>query len=217
MRFIYPIKIYSAYNIGQPFGANWADYSQFGLIGHNGVDFPTSRGEPIFAAHDGWIVEQTARETGFGLRISQRIEADGKYYLAIYGHMLRLEVPVDITYNWDNMTRPVKQGQVIGYVDSTGYSTGDHLHFGLYEYAANGDKLNSNNGYGGAIDPSPYIRGKFMSNTQFVHRADTNEYGFYIPATSIESIKDKALNYGVDIEKPDGSVDFSKAKEMQLP
>jgi murein DD-endopeptidase MepM/ murein hydrolase activator NlpD len=217
MRFIYPIKIYSAHNIGQPFGANWADYSQFGLIGHNGFDFPTSYGEPIFAVHDGWIVEQVEKDTGFGLRISQRIEADGKHYLVIYGHMQKLENPVEMPYNWLNKLHPVRQGQVIGYVGSTGYSTGPHVHLGLYEYDSLGNKLNSNNGYGGAIDPSPYIRGKFMSNTQFVHRAGTNEYGFYIPATSIDAIKDKALNYGVDIEKPDGSVDFSKAKEMQLP
>jgi len=157
MQFIYPIKIYSAWNIGQPFGANWVDYSQFGFKGHNGFDFPAERGEPIYAVHDGWIIEQAAKDTGFGLRISQRIRADGKHYLVVYGHMLRLENPVDVPWNWTDLSRPVKQGQIIGYVDSTGYSTGDHLHLGLYEYDLFGNKLNNNNGYGGAIDPYPYI------------------------------------------------------------
>jgi hypothetical protein len=53
-----------------------------------------------------------------------------------------------------------------------------------------------------------------MSNTQFVHKAGTNEFGFYVPATSEESIKDKALNYGVNITNADGSIDFSKAKDV---
>lgn len=52
-----------------------------------------------------------------------------------------------------------------------------------------------------------------MSNTTFVHKVGTSEYGFYVPATSEESIKDKALNYGVSLENSDGTVDFSKAKE----
>lgn len=53
-----------------------------------------------------------------------------------------------------------------------------------------------------------------MSNVIFVHKAGTSEYGFYIPATSEDTIKDKALNFGLSIEKPDHSVDFSKAKEV---
>lgn len=53
-----------------------------------------------------------------------------------------------------------------------------------------------------------------MTNTIFVHKAGTQEYGFYVPATSPETIKDKALNYGVDIIKPDGSISFEEAKEI---
>jgi len=55
---------------------------------------------------------------------------------------------------------------------------------------------------------------EFMGNTQFIKKAGTSEFGFYVPATSEEAIKDKALNYGVALEKPDGTVDFSKAKEV---
>lgn len=147
-------------SVGQPFGGHWADYSQFGLDGHNGQDFPAPKGTPIFAVADGFIVEQTAKDTGYGLRISQRVDDGKKHYLFVYGHIERLENPVDLPYNWNEKGHAVKRGQVIGYVDSTGFSTGNHLHLGMYEYDQNGNKLNSNNGYGGAIDPMPFIRNK---------------------------------------------------------
>ena len=63
---------------------------------------------------------------------------------------------------------------------------------------------------------SIYVATKIIVNTIFVHKAGTNEYGFYIPATSEDTIKDKALNFGLSIEKPDHGVDFSQAKEMTI-
>src|SRR3990167_1673984 len=58
------------------------------------------------------------------------------------------------------------------------------------------------------------LKGVTMTNTEFVHKAGTKEYGFYVPATNVEAIKDKAKNFGIDIESPDGTVDFSKAKDI---
>jgi len=59
-------------------------------------------------------------------------------------------------------------------------------------------------------------KGEEMSNAIFVKKAGTIEHGFYFPKTSEESLKDMALNIGrTDILKPDGSVDFTKAKEVQ--
>ena len=54
-----------------------------------------------------------------------------------------------------------------------------------------------------------------MSNAEFVHKAGTQEYGFYLPATNQDAIKDKALNLGLNIQKADGSIDFTSAKEVQ--
>lgn len=224
MKFLYdPIKGLNAYppppgvRLSQGFGQNLFDYSFYGWKGHNGWDIAAPLGTPIYAAHDGWIVEQTDKETGYGLRISQRIQAD-KHYLLIYAHMQRLEVPDLFAYNWNDKSRFVRAGQVIGYVNSTGNSSGHHLHFDIREMTDNGSTVNINNGYGGAIDPEPLMLNKEapMSNVIFVHKEGTSEYGFYVPATLVETLKDKALNFGLDITNPDGSVDFAKAKEMNL-
>lgn len=187
-----------------------------GQAGHNGIDIVADRGKPIYAPADGWLIEaQTG--AGLGIRASLRHEVDGRFFFTSYGHMEKLNVPVT-TWNWKNKAIPIKLGQIIGFVDSTGYSTGDHLHWSLYEVDANGNKLYQNNGFGGAVDPFLYGHKKDipMSNSIFVHKAGTSEYGFYLPDTSGEAAKDMALNLGLDILKADGSIDFSKAKEMEL-
>lgn len=53
-----------------------------------------------------------------------------------------------------------------------------------------------------------------MPNAQFYHKIGTNEYGFALPALSEDSLKDKAMNFGVSILKSDGTIDYSLAKEV---
>lgn len=57
------------------------------------------------------------------------------------------------------------------------------------------------------------LKGVKVTNAQFVHKTGTQEYGFYLPALSVDAVKDKALNLGIDILSGD-SVDFTKAKEI---
>jgi hypothetical protein len=57
-------------------------------------------------------------------------------------------------------------------------------------------------------------KGQFMSNVIPVHKVGTQEQGFYVPATSEEALKDKALNFGVDI-MTNGKIDYSKFKDVQ--
>ena len=85
---------------------------------HTGVDLAAKTGTPIYASGDG-IVEKAQWVSGYG-RYVQLKHVNG--YETAYGHMSRIA---------DGMkpgTR-VRQGQVIGYVGSTGNSTGPHLHF----------------------------------------------------------------------------------------
>ncbi|MGE3141921.1 MAG: M23 family metallopeptidase [Hyphomonadaceae bacterium] len=98
---------------------------------HRGTDFAAATGTPIMAAGDG-VIQRAGRFGGYGNYI--RIRHSSQYDTA-YGHMSRFARGV----------RPgvrVRQGQVIGYVGSTGQSTGPHLH---YEVFQNGRQINPMN------------------------------------------------------------------------
>ncbi len=83
---------------------------------HKGLDFAAPRGTPIYAAGNG-TVEYAGRNGAFGNYV--RIRHNSEYSTA-YAHMKAVNT---------RKGRRVKQGQVIGYVGSTGRSTGPHLHY----------------------------------------------------------------------------------------
>ena len=93
---------------------------------HHGTDFGAKRGTPILAAADGKVIF-SGWKGGYG-KVIKIEHADG--YVTLYAHQSRLKV--------ENGTE-VKSGEIIGYVGSTGRSTGPHLHFGLYK---NGRPIN---------------------------------------------------------------------------
>jgi murein DD-endopeptidase MepM/ murein hydrolase activator NlpD len=95
---------------------------------HKGIDFAAATGTPILAAGDG-VVEMAGRNRGYGNYV--RIRHNGSYSTA-YAHLSRFAKGVT------NGQR-VSQGQVIGYVGSTGMSTGPHLH---YELLHDGKQIN---------------------------------------------------------------------------
>lgn len=85
---------------------------------HKGVDFAAPRNTPIFAAGDG-IIELSRKNGGYGNYIRIRHNSD---YKTAYAHLARFGKGV-------KEGKRVKQGQVIGYVGTTGRSTGPHLHY----------------------------------------------------------------------------------------
>ena len=89
---------------------------------HLGVDFGARRGTPIHAAGDGTVIF-VGRKGGYGNVV---IIAHRGGYKTLYAHMSRFRKGIRVG-------KHVKQGQIIGYVGSTGLSTGPHLHFGLYK------------------------------------------------------------------------------------
>jgi murein DD-endopeptidase MepM/ murein hydrolase activator NlpD len=91
---------------------------------HTGVDWAAPLGTPIFASGNG-VIERVGWESGYGKYIKIR-HANG--YETAYGHMTAF------ARGMEEGTR-VRQGQVIGFVGSTGLSTGAHLH---YEILVNG-------------------------------------------------------------------------------
>ncbi|MDX1950109.1 MAG: peptidoglycan DD-metalloendopeptidase family protein [Rickettsiales bacterium] len=90
---------------------------------HAGVDYGAPTGTPIPAAGDGIIVK-IGRYGGYGNYI--RIKHDGVWQTA-YGHMSRFASGMRV---W----RKVSKGEIIGYVGSTGRSTGPHLHLETLKY-----------------------------------------------------------------------------------
>ena len=96
---------------------------------HKGTDFAAALGTPIMASGDGKIIR--AKWCGGGgncIKIKHN-----STYSTVYAHMSKFAVGIKSGVR-------VKQGQIIGYVGSTGKSTGPHLH---YEVIKNGKKINS--------------------------------------------------------------------------
>jgi murein DD-endopeptidase MepM/ murein hydrolase activator NlpD len=85
---------------------------------HGGVDYAAPKGTPIFAAGNG-VVEKAGRSSGYG-NLTLIKHTNG--YETAYGHQSAFAKGVVPGAR-------VRQGQIIGYVGSTGLSTGPHLHF----------------------------------------------------------------------------------------
>lgn len=132
----------------QEFGQYWLDfYKKMGLKGHNGLDFEAKDGCPVYAAHSG-IITWAGVDGDGGISVNIIASKEGKSFYTLYYHLKKAEVEVG---------NNVCAGQKIGEADNTGkYTTGEHLHFGLKE-TLNGGTINLDNGYLGAIDPTPYF------------------------------------------------------------
>lgn len=91
---------------------------------HRGVDYAAATGTPIRASGDGRVIWR-GNKKGYGRTI---IIQHAGVYTTLYAHMSRYNSKV-------KQGSRVKQGQVIGYVGTSGYATGPHLH---YEFRVNG-------------------------------------------------------------------------------
>ena len=93
---------------------------------HAGLDFSASQGTPIYATADGTVKLAGYSEGGYGNHV---VINHGYGYETLYGHMVRVKARAG---------QRVKRGEIIGYVGSTGKSTGPHCH---YEVHKGGQKL----------------------------------------------------------------------------
>ncbi len=108
-----------------PFGPGW----EF----HDGVDLDAPFGAPVYATGAG-VVRQAGWMGPYGLAVLvEHLEG----YATLYAHLSRIAVRVG---------ERVERGQLVGYVGSTGRSTGPHLHYGIYRY-------------GRPLNPLPYLQG----------------------------------------------------------
>lgn len=189
-KMFYPVK---PVHLNQGFTGNAAYYQANGvnIVGHNGYDFSAFHGQPIYAAHAGTAYYEKDDDAGDGVVIvtDDKYEYKGKevFFKSIYWHMCdpgvesKYASPIFKIAGGVNTGRGVhvNLGDLIGYADSTGLSTGDHLHFGLKPIVIGhapmsgdapdigiGDYVNvePNNGYLGAIDPGPYFNGFYATD-----------------------------------------------------
>ena len=132
-------------------------YNGMRLKAHNGIDFrgdrkqfpSEGRGTPIYSAHGGIVVY--AQE--FKSMSGKSIKIMGNGFYTIYLHNDELLVKKG------DQLRAEQQIAKMGNSGSDYYYMAVHLHFGLYKCDENGNRLNINNGYRGAIDPLPFLTG----------------------------------------------------------
>ena len=106
-------------------------YKYWGL--HDGTDFGTACGQPLYAAADGNVMSAYSSSV-YGKRLYLNLGlVDGRNLTVVYNHAA--------SYTVGQGSR-VQRGQVIGYVGSTGWSTGCHLH---YSVLANGSPVDPEN------------------------------------------------------------------------
>ena len=121
-----PLSFQNA-RISSPFGKRKHPIKKRWII-HWGVDYAAPKGTKIFAGGDG-VIQIAKYNGGYGNYIKIRHNSE---YSTAYGHMWKFAKGIKPGVR-------VKQGQVIGYVGSTGLSTGPHLH---YEVIRNGKRVN---------------------------------------------------------------------------
>ncbi len=108
----------SGYTLTSPFGMRMHPVLGYARM-HNGIDMACPQGTPIYATRSGTVTTASYQAGGAGYYVSIN-HGDG--FASIYMHMTHFVVSAG---------QSVSQGQVIGYVGSTGISTGPHLHFGI--------------------------------------------------------------------------------------
>ena len=108
----------SGYTLTSPFGMRLHPVLGYNRM-HNGIDMACAQGTPIYATRAGTVTTASYQAGGAGYYVSIN-HLDG--FSSIYMHMTHFVVSAG---------QSVSQGQLIGYVGSTGISTGPHLHFGI--------------------------------------------------------------------------------------
>ena len=135
--FICPLKSYS--RVSSEYGWRKNPVSGVNKL-HAGTDFAAPGGTPIYAAASGYVQVAGWSSGGYGnyVIIYHGKMSDGNTYSTLYGHMRSVATSAG---------KYVKQGELIGYVGSTGNSTGNHLHLEVWK---GGSKAN-------AVNPRNYI------------------------------------------------------------
>lgn len=171
------------------FGKNIPDYPTAGKTGnHYGLDLvrcsdgKSSELATVCAIADGVIYAQRKWVKGFDKNIS----AGNCVYIRHKNGMISkyMHFKYDTVPDWVKDDAPVKKGQVIGYMGSTGYSYGAHLHFQVEDKNGN------------PVDPEPYLKGeKLIDEDEKIY---TVEIGAFEKKAEAEKIQAALKVLGTD-------------------
>ena len=134
---IRPLK--NMYSVTSGFGRRYHPILKR-LRAHTGVDITAPKGTPVYATADGTVSGESVGG-GYGITV---VINHGYSYKTLYAHLSKKAVKPG---------QKVKRGQVIGYVGSTGLSSGSHLH---YEVIKNGQRVNPVYYFNSNITPEEY-------------------------------------------------------------
>lgn len=160
----YPLNDFDA-TLTQPYGkTKYAEaYGGMGLNGHIGMDYAAPEGTPVYASHTGIVFESWEDDTGgrigYGGRVKLRYRNGQNGMETVYAHLSKATVAVG---------EFVEEGQVIGYVGNTGFSSRSHLHFGVRflwfcdiggtQVGKPCEVIDGDNGMLGWVDPAQYLQ-----------------------------------------------------------
>jgi len=113
-------------------------FQEWGIVGHNGLDFGMGTGNEVFPCDSGKVI-QSGDNGDFGISIT----IQHSWGQSLYAHLSETKVNVD---------EEIQSNKVIGLSGSSGAAFGEHLHFAIKP-----NNSDSNNGYLGFIDPAPYL------------------------------------------------------------
>lgn len=129
------------YPVSQLYGANPAYYNQFGLKGHEGVDWATPVGVKLVIPFETGKILRTGWDPIYG------------YYMVIWDQTQRCAVwychlsSINVSAG-----QSIPKGKLVGYTGATGNSIGAHLHCNFVETDQYANRLNTNNGYQGFLN-----------------------------------------------------------------
>lgn len=147
---IQPVKNEDLKHMASGFGYRTDPFTKARKM-HEGMDFTSQTGTPIYATGDGVVKSADNSLSGYGNHIEI---SHGYGYLTLYGHLSKYKVRAG---------QRVKRGDVIGYVGSTGRSEAPHLH---YEVHKDGKVVNPINFYYGTISAAEYVAISKIANQE---------------------------------------------------
>lgn len=184
----------TGFTLTQGFGANPQNYAQFGLNGHEGLDYvPQGNDQRVYAVEAGTVmsdVDNPIEGKEYGNTVV--IFVPGNRRLWTYAHLAQ---------NFVTKGEKVARGQLIGIMGSTGNTSGPHLHLGLRAADAIGTPLNTDNGFKGFIDPAPVLAQLTGVEQAVLNRADAAKP--WMPVNNTAALWKFAQAHGLQDQQTD--------------